>query len=201
MDDNLICSLVLHQNVPKFLVHIRDGCLRKAACRCVVLLLIFLIIESPTIRVLGSDALWAECRCLVDLERLLVAMLAAGWLDPCLVTFGDSSPTFINASNLFSRCIGGCRLPVFTSFHSHIWSRGCYGSNTRYSWQSYFPSAFGSRSLFLPRISLSISFGLFLYTWYKLLRFTRFTGLTSCMLRWSVMMICCVFHLFWKSSK
>ncbi len=27
-------SLVLHQNVLKFLVHIRDGCLRKAACRC-----------------------------------------------------------------------------------------------------------------------------------------------------------------------
>ncbi len=25
---------MLHQNVPKFLVHIRDGCLRKAACRC-----------------------------------------------------------------------------------------------------------------------------------------------------------------------
>ncbi len=81
----------------------------------VVLLLMFLIIESPTIRVLGSTALWAECRCLLDLERLLVAMLAAGWFNPCLVTFRDSSPTFINASNLFSRCMGGCKIPVFTS--------------------------------------------------------------------------------------
>ncbi len=31
MDDDSICSLVLHHNAPKFLVHIRDGCLRKAA--------------------------------------------------------------------------------------------------------------------------------------------------------------------------
>ncbi len=80
-----------------------------------VLLLTFLIIESPTIRVLGSAALWAECRCLLDLERLLVAMLAAGWFDPSFVIFWDSSSTFINASNLFSRCIGGCRIPVLTS--------------------------------------------------------------------------------------
>ncbi len=129
--------------------------------------LIFLIIESPTIRVLGSAALWAVCRCLLDLEHLLVAMLAAGWFDPCLVTFGDSSPTFINASNLFSICIGGCRLPVFTSLViAVIWGRGCYSSNTRYSWQSDVSSVIGSRSLFLPSISLSISFGLFLYTWY-----------------------------------
>ncbi len=34
MDDDSICSLVLHHNVPKFLVHIRDGCLRKAAGSC-----------------------------------------------------------------------------------------------------------------------------------------------------------------------
>ncbi len=149
----------------------------------VVLLLIFLIIESPTIRVLGSAALWAECRCLPDL-CLLVAVLAAGWFDSCLVKCEDSSPTFINASNLFSRCIGGCRLPVFTSLV-----------------QSDVSSAFGSRSLFLPPIFQSISFGLFLYTWYKLLKYTRFTGLTGCMLRGSVMTICCVFHQFWKSSK
>ncbi len=31
MEDDSICSLVLHHNAPKFLVHIRDGCLRKAA--------------------------------------------------------------------------------------------------------------------------------------------------------------------------
>ncbi len=66
----------------------------------VVLLLMFLIMESPNIRVLGSAALWAECRCLLDLERLFVAMLAAGWFDPCLVTFGDSSPTFTNVAPL-----------------------------------------------------------------------------------------------------
>ncbi len=81
----------------------------------VVLLLIFLIIESPTIRVLGLAGLSVECRYLLDLERLLVAMVATGSFDPCLVTFGDSSPTFINASNLFSRCIWGSRIPVFTS--------------------------------------------------------------------------------------
>ncbi len=80
-----------------------------------VLVLTFLIIESPTIRVLGSVALWAECRRLLDLERLLVAMLAAGWFDPSFVIFWDSSSTFINVSNLFSRCIGGCRIPVLTS--------------------------------------------------------------------------------------
>ncbi len=80
-----------------------------------VLLLMFLIIESPPIRVLGSAVLWAVCRCLLDLERLLVAMLAPGWHDSCLVTFGDSSPTLINASNPFSRCIGGGRIPVITS--------------------------------------------------------------------------------------
>ncbi len=34
MDDDSICSLVLHHNVPKFLVHIRDGCLSKAAVSC-----------------------------------------------------------------------------------------------------------------------------------------------------------------------
>ncbi len=31
MDDDSICSLVLHHNAPKFLVHVRNGCLRKAA--------------------------------------------------------------------------------------------------------------------------------------------------------------------------
>ncbi len=31
------------------------------------------------------------------------------------VIFWDSSSTFINASNLFSRCIGGYRIPVLTS--------------------------------------------------------------------------------------
>ncbi len=167
-----------------------------------VLLLTFLIIESPTIRVLGSAALWAECRCLLDLERLLVAMLAAGWFDPSFVIFWDSSSTFISASNLFSRCIGGCRIPVLTSLVIAVsGGRGCYSSNTRYSWQSGVSRAFGSRSLFVPSISPSISFGLFLYTWYKLLRFTRFTGLTGCMLRGSVVTVCCMFRLFWKSSK
>ncbi len=84
-------------------------------------------------RVLGLAALSVECRYLLDLERMLVAMVAAGSFDPCLVTFGDSSPTFINASNLFSRCIWGCRIPVYKSCHSRIWGRGCNGSNTRYS--------------------------------------------------------------------
>ncbi len=86
----------------------------------VVLLLMFLIMELPTIRVLGSAALWAICCCLLDLERLLVAMLAAGWYNPCSITFGDSSPTFISASNLFSRCTGGGRIPVFASLVTAI---------------------------------------------------------------------------------
>ncbi len=31
MDDDSISSLVVHHNAPKFLVHVRNGCLRKAA--------------------------------------------------------------------------------------------------------------------------------------------------------------------------
>ncbi len=58
----------------------------------VVLLLMFLITELPTIRVLGLAALWAECRCLLDLERLIVAMLASGWFDPELSHFGIPHP-------------------------------------------------------------------------------------------------------------
>ncbi len=74
MEDNSICSLVPHLNVPKFLAHIRDGCLMKTACRC-----------SPATDVSDNRVTHYQ------------------------------SPTFINASNLFSRCIGGCRIPVFTS--------------------------------------------------------------------------------------
>ncbi len=111
MDDDSICSLVLHHNAPKFLVHIRDGWLRKAAGS-----------SSPGTDVSNnrvahyhSPGLGCTLSCLLDLECLLVAMLAAGWFDPSFVIFWDSSSTFINASNLFSRCLGGCRIPVLTS--------------------------------------------------------------------------------------
>ncbi len=98
------------ENVLRLLVHIRDSCLRKAACRCSPAANI-----SDWIRPLSES--WAQLRSeqCAAVYCLLVAMLVAGWFDSCLVTFGDSSPTFINASNIFSRCIGGYRVPVFTS--------------------------------------------------------------------------------------
>ncbi len=112
MVDDSICSLVLHWIYRSSLFKSETVAWGKQHV-VVVLILMFLIIKSPTIPVLVSTLLWAECRWLLDLEHLLVAMLAAGWFDPCLVTFGNSSP--INASNLFSRCIGGGGIPVFTS--------------------------------------------------------------------------------------
>ncbi len=96
-------------------------------------------------------------------------MLAAGWFDPCLVTFLDSFG------------IGGFRIQVFTSFFiavSGVEDATAAIHDTRDNMMSQVP--FGSHSLFVPPISLLISFGLFLYIWYKLL---RFRGLTGCMLR------------------
>ncbi len=202
MDDDSIGSLVLHLNAPKFLVHIRDCCLRKAAGS-----------SSPGTDVSNNRVAhyqspglgWAECRCLLDLERLLVAMLAAGWFDPSFVIFWDSSSTFINASNLFSRCIGGCRIPVLTSLViavSGVEDATAAIRDTRDNLMSREP--LGLAPCLCHLLVRRSIFGLFLYTWYKLLRFTRFTGftgLTGCMLRGSVVTICCMFRLFWKSSK
>ncbi len=165
----------------------------------VVLLLILLIIESPTIRVLGSAAFWAECRCLLDLKHLLVTMLATGWFDPCLVTFGDSSPTFINALNLFSRCIGGCRLPVFTSLViavSRIEDATAAIWDTRDNLMSREPLGLAPcfcHQLVCRSVS-ACSSTLGINSWESL-------DSQDCMLRGSVMTIYCVFHLFWKSSK
>lgn len=72
-------------------------------------------------------------------------------------------------------------------------NRGRYGSNTRNSGKSDVLCSFGSRSLFVSSISVAISFSLFLYTSYKLLRFRSFMGLIGCMLRASMTTVCWVF--------